>query len=261
MRPDIVQVVVYSLGPGATKPGLLLQQNFLKWLIMVKPVLEKPSSLSTLYSVLFNLLDMIGLRSYLSHLLAMITKSKHVKPFRMRMLNHLLQKAPREPALEKLCQVYDQLSPGNFDVSLPSSKISFPYPDSVWGAQLQSIQEKSSRMRSPKTIVQTFEFPIHALDSGVLPQKDETYDVRDIRTTRDVAEQFKQVSLSTIGTHDLRHRPIQQVLTLRREDGMEQVNRVLSDYLERELEDLTEGEPLNCSLIEDLVEYTRHSKV
>lgn len=69
---------------------------------MVYPVLDDPSILSHVYSVIFNMLDMLSLR-YESHhpsakpansessanlcqLLAMITKRKHVKPFRIQYL-------------------------------------------------------------------------------------------------------------------------------------------------------------------------------
>ena len=69
---------------------------------MVYPALEDPSILSNLYSVIFNMLDMLSLRyeiqhssvklanssssANLCHLLAIITKRKHVKPFRIQYL-------------------------------------------------------------------------------------------------------------------------------------------------------------------------------
>ena len=69
---------------------------------MVYPVLEDASILSNLYNVIFNMLDMPGLRyefqrrsvkpantkssADLCHLLAMVTKRKHVKPFRIQYL-------------------------------------------------------------------------------------------------------------------------------------------------------------------------------
>lgn len=68
---------------------------------MIYEVLESPTFVSSLYAVLFNMLDMISLRlddsafcysvanelrASICHLLAIITRRKHVKPFRIQML-------------------------------------------------------------------------------------------------------------------------------------------------------------------------------
>jgi centromere protein I len=54
--------VVGSLGHGQSKPGFPAQAALLKWLVMVYDVLENQKVFSQLYSVLFNLLDTIGIR-------------------------------------------------------------------------------------------------------------------------------------------------------------------------------------------------------
>ncbi len=59
---DAVFLVVGGLGQGVTKPSLPTQVSLLRWLIMVYEVLEDPETLSKLYGVLFNILDMISLR-------------------------------------------------------------------------------------------------------------------------------------------------------------------------------------------------------
>lgn len=83
---DQVLAVVAALGHGKLKPSLTLQGALLKWLIMVYHVLETPSVLGQAYPVLFNLLDTAGIRPQLAHLLALITRRKHVRPFRIQQL-------------------------------------------------------------------------------------------------------------------------------------------------------------------------------
>ena len=98
---DLVFNVVASLGSGRDKPSPPTQNLLLRWVIMIYEVLEDRTSISSLYSVLFNMLDMIsirfdnstlyfadanGLRASLCHLLAIITRRKNVKPFRIQIL-------------------------------------------------------------------------------------------------------------------------------------------------------------------------------
>lgn len=98
---DLVCTMVSSLGYGVSKPAATVQCLLLRWIIMIYDVLEDSSILSNLYSVLFNMLDMLSLRygvkdsivgfanafrALLCQLLAMITRKKHVKPFRIQYL-------------------------------------------------------------------------------------------------------------------------------------------------------------------------------
>ncbi len=63
---DVVVRVVCSLGQGKGKPSAPTQALLVKWLIMVYEALVDSSVLSCLYGVLFNMLDMISLRSAIS---------------------------------------------------------------------------------------------------------------------------------------------------------------------------------------------------
>lgn len=98
---DLVCDVVASLGNGRDKPSAPTQNLLLRWVIMIYEVMENQTFFSSLYAVLFNMLDMISIRlddpsSYYSdandlrasicHLLAIITRRKHVKPFRIQAL-------------------------------------------------------------------------------------------------------------------------------------------------------------------------------
>lgn len=108
--PDIVVVkVVGCLGHGRAKLSYAAQASLLKWLIMVYDVLENQKVLSQLYGVLFNLIDTSALRyvfkshsnvmlllpaitnadsvrPQLCHLLSLITRRRHVRPFRIQVL-------------------------------------------------------------------------------------------------------------------------------------------------------------------------------
>jgi centromere protein I len=60
---DVVCTIVSSLGQGQPKPSPSTQNLLLRWLVLVYEVLEDPATLVKLYNVLFNLLDMISIRS------------------------------------------------------------------------------------------------------------------------------------------------------------------------------------------------------
>lgn len=83
---DVVVRVLASLGHGKLKPSLTLQAGLIRWLILVYHNVEDTKTLSKAYPALFNLLDSAALRPQLSHLLALITRRKHVKPFRIQAL-------------------------------------------------------------------------------------------------------------------------------------------------------------------------------
>ena len=77
---------VAAVGIGRLKPSLTVQGLLLRWLIMVYHTLEAPAVLSQAYTVLFNFLDTAAIRPQLAHLLALITRRKHVRPFRIQYL-------------------------------------------------------------------------------------------------------------------------------------------------------------------------------
>ncbi len=103
---DLVCTIVSALGHGKWKPSPALQNALLKWLIMIYDVLEDTATLSSLYSVLFNMLDMPSIRlvlqcqrssnianhvrANLCYVLAIITRRKHVKPYRVQVLSVFL---------------------------------------------------------------------------------------------------------------------------------------------------------------------------
>jgi centromere protein I len=54
--------IVSSLGSGETKPSLATQEVLLRWLVLTYEHIEEYSVYSKVYGILFDLLDMIGLR-------------------------------------------------------------------------------------------------------------------------------------------------------------------------------------------------------
>lgn len=83
---DVVLATVGCLGQGQLKPPLPVQALLLRWLVLVYHVLAPPALavLSRSYAVLFNLLDTAGIRPQLCHVLVLITRRKHVRPFRIQ---------------------------------------------------------------------------------------------------------------------------------------------------------------------------------
>ena len=141
---DLACIVVNGLGQGSLKASVATQQSLLKWLIMAYDYLGDPSILSKLYNVLFNLLDTTQIRLEVCHLLALITRKKHVNPVRVQFLKDISQNVGRESVLPKLMQVFNEHVPGSFDVSnLAGQDPGFSHPDLAWSEQLLRIQEKA----------------------------------------------------------------------------------------------------------------------
>ncbi|RYN75681.1 hypothetical protein AA0120_g11991 [Alternaria tenuissima] len=141
---DVVITIVGALGQGKGKPSPGTQDSLVKWLIIIHEIIESPTVLSRLYGVLFGMLDMISIRTSVCHLLSLITRRKHVKPFRIQQLLELSRGLGNEPALQGLLRVYKDYYPDIILSSTSTSRKSFaPRPDSEWQARILAIQEAS----------------------------------------------------------------------------------------------------------------------
>ncbi|KAL1796101.1 hypothetical protein ACET3X_006325 [Alternaria dauci] len=141
---DVVVTIVGALGQGKGKPSPGTQDSLVKWLIIVHEIIESPTVLSRLYGVLFGMLDMISIRTSVCHLLSLITRRKHVKPFRIQQLLELSRGLGNEPALQGLLRVYKDYYPDIILGSTSTSRKSFaPRPESEWQAKIIAIQEAS----------------------------------------------------------------------------------------------------------------------
>lgn len=134
--------VIGSLGHGQSRPSFTVQALLLRWLVMVYDVLESQKVVSQAYSFLFNLLDTIAIRAPLCHLLSLITRRRHVRPFRIQMLLELARKVGNEPALIGLIRVYKDYYPDVIVGEITASRASvFTHPNPEWKDRLQQIQE------------------------------------------------------------------------------------------------------------------------
>ncbi|KAF2652433.1 Mis6-domain-containing protein [Lophiostoma macrostomum CBS 122681] len=142
---DVVVTVVGALGQGKGKPSLGTQNSLVKWLALAHEILEDSRVLSRLYGVLFGMLDMISIRTPLCHLLSLVTRRKHVKPFRIQQLLELSRGLGNEPALQGLLRVYRDYYPDIIIASTTATRNSFPpRPEPEWQKRLISILEASS---------------------------------------------------------------------------------------------------------------------
>ncbi|KAH7152386.1 Mis6-domain-containing protein [Dactylonectria estremocensis] len=139
---DVCLQVVSCLGHGKLKPSLVLQAGLLKWLIMGYHVLEYPQVLCQTYPVLFNLLDTAVTRPHLSHLLALVTRRKHVRPFRIQALLNLSRQTGNDPCLIGLLRVFKDYYPEVIVGQAVRGRASaFKHPDPQWRQRLDEIQE------------------------------------------------------------------------------------------------------------------------
>ncbi|KXH35540.1 hypothetical protein CSIM01_08447 [Colletotrichum simmondsii] len=146
LSSDVVLRVVGCLGHGELKPSLVLQSNILKWLIMAYHVIEKPAILSQAYAVLFNLLDTAAIRPQLCHLLALITRRKHVRPFRIQAVLNLSRQTGNDPALTGLLRVFKDYYPEIIvSDALRGRASAFKHPDVEWRERLNQIQRDHSQ--------------------------------------------------------------------------------------------------------------------
>ncbi|KAF2736807.1 Mis6-domain-containing protein [Polyplosphaeria fusca] len=142
----VAVTLVGALGQGKGKPSPGTQNELVKWLVLVHGILDDPNVLSRLYGVLFGMLDTISIRTSLCHLLSLVTRRRHVKPFRIQQLLELSRGLGNEPALQGLLRVYRDYYPDIILGSANTTRKSFPpQPDPEWRARLNAIQEASIR--------------------------------------------------------------------------------------------------------------------
>lgn len=141
-----VTQVVCCLGPSKNKPNPAAQALLLRWLILSYDLVRERSHLTKLYAVLFNHLDMISLRKPLCHLLALITRRKHVKPFRIQALMELIQNSGGdEKELITLLRVFKNYYPeiilGDF---ARRNSLLFKHPDPEWSSHAKLLQDQNT---------------------------------------------------------------------------------------------------------------------
>ena len=118
-----------------------VQPVFLKWLVLVFPMLESTAQLRGMYGVLFLFLDYETLRPQLCQLMYMLTRRVDVLPFRIRRLLDLQKRIGNEPAVTALLSCYKLYCPHLVSLVVTSTrKRWFPPPDATWLARLMAVR-------------------------------------------------------------------------------------------------------------------------
>ena len=234
---EVLCTVIGSLGHGMHKVSVSAQVLLLQWVIMVSEFLEQPMFLQKFYGVLFNLLDVTSLRADLCHLLSKLTRRRHVKPFRLQMLQRLLQTVGEESALLKFANVYERYTPGTLDLANSKRQHGdFTSPNSGWSDHLDRIQRK--------------------VDSSA---------IRTAGHTEDFVHELERSSTSEVELSDLRDQKISRQFALGAVERSElDINALLSPVFERELERAREGRGTSKAfkdILEGVLAYMRFTKV
>ncbi|KAK6065727.1 Mis6 domain-containing protein [Seiridium cupressi] len=138
----VIIKIVSCLGHGATKPSLPIQSALLRWLIMVHHIIREQDTLSKAYAVLFNLLDTAAIRPQLCHLLGLITRRRHVRPYRIHSVLALSRQTGNDPALTGLLRVFKNYYPEIIVGDATRGKAAaFKNPDPQWRERLDEIQQ------------------------------------------------------------------------------------------------------------------------
>ena len=265
----VVQKAASSLGHGAQKPQSSIQIALLRWLIMVHPILETPATLSSLYSVFFNMLDRMDIRAPLCHLIAMITTSMHAKRFRLDILRQLAQSVPREPGLEKLLRIYERLGSKHLDTAAAKGPpIVFPYPDPPWGNQLQEIQRRTgATSASPQLYPRPFTFTFLQSDvengparSSELPEY-HSRSALDMTSAEGIVSRLEDLAIPSLSARDLKDQLLSQYLFLRPDKEVaSQLEDMLTSLLDHQLDAVAKGEEIRTGALEDVLAHTRFAK-
>ncbi|KAI1342636.1 Mis6-domain-containing protein [Xylariaceae sp. FL0016] len=173
---DAVLKVIGCLGHGKLKPSLTIQGALLKWLVMIHHVMDNQSVLSQTYSVLFNLLDTAAIRAQLCHLLALITRRRHVRPHRIQALLSLSRQTGNDPPLVGLLRVFKDYYPEIIVGEATRGKASaFKHPDPQWRERLDEIQQahaqrSASRSERPLDVFRVARHRLNGIKTKTIPE-------------------------------------------------------------------------------------------
>ncbi|ORY17972.1 Mis6-domain-containing protein [Clohesyomyces aquaticus] len=273
---DVVVTIVGALGQGRGKPSLGTQNALVKWLTTVYDIIGDPGALSRLYGVLFGMLDMISIRTSLCHLLSLITRRKHVKPFRIQQLLELSRGLGNEPALQNLLRIYKDYYPDIILGSTATSKNSYPgRPDPEWRARIVAVQEAGARTneslsekhngfrvlrkgpKRSKTSVIPEVHTFHAVETSVT--------LEGIDTADDFVEKLDRIEFPGQLISFLTDPLLQKYLLLiPSEMASHRIDLWLSTYLEEEYEAARSGMATSehlTEILEGLYKQTRYTKI
>ncbi|GBB86979.1 hypothetical protein RclHR1_13430003 [Rhizophagus clarus] len=155
---DIIKLVKILL-PRANVPNFLIikvlsnlgnkvlkydvQALLLRWIIIVYNVIEDHSQLIKFYGVIFHYMEYNTLRPLLCHILYLMTRREHVKPYRIRKLIDLQTRFGPESHLLGLLTLYKDFFPNLVTIRIPPIKNAiFKCPDVAWFQLFNQIQRR-----------------------------------------------------------------------------------------------------------------------
>ncbi|KAH6892114.1 Mis6-domain-containing protein [Thelonectria olida] len=272
VSPDIVLRVVSSLGHGKIKPSLTLQAGLLRWLVMVYHALESPQVLYQAYPVLFNMLDTAATRPHLTHLIALITRRKHVRPFRIQALLNLSRQAGNDPGLIGLLRVFKEYYPEVIVGDAVRGKASaFKHPDQQWRQRLDEIQESYMQHTSEGLSRPLDGFRVHrpitrSQRNKIIPlvhtshANEDSVTLEEIENTTGFVKNLEKIELPSQLVAVLADPLLQKLLVLRPSDDSDQR---IANWLNSALQDVLDGdadEGTLFDLLDILQEYVVSTK-
>jgi centromere protein I len=277
--PIITTKIVGALGPTHGKPSPATQALLVRWILLVYEYLEDPSHLSRLYPVLFNLLDMISLRRPLCHLLSLITRRKHVKPFRIQALMELIRNVgDDERELIGFLRVFKNYYPEIIigDGGARRASFFFKHPDPEWSAHLKELQD-SSRERVLLSNGSTFQTvrregfkrsKVEALIPDVQTSRVQSYhtSLEELRNVDDFVNNLEKIDLPNQMVSALRHGLAQKHILLAHPEGAtvrldSWLESFLRDELERAYTTVGDDPGALGYVLATAIDYVRFTKV
>ncbi|KAH0566401.1 hypothetical protein GP486_000184 [Trichoglossum hirsutum] len=251
---DAVLKIVGCLGQGQSKPPPSTQAGLLKWLIMVHDVLESHHMLSNLYGVLFNMLDMISLRPSLCHLLSLITRRKHVRPFRIQVLLELSRNVGYEPALIGLIRVYKDYYPDVVVGAAASGRAAFfSHPSPEWRTRLLVIQESAQAGQQHRSAFKVVRSGAKRSKISIVPEVhtsraiESSVTLEEVENANDFIEKLDRLELPNQFVSALGDPLLQKFLALKSLDT-KRIENWLSAFFDDEFQLAERGQPQSSRL-------------
>ncbi|KAK2603022.1 hypothetical protein N8I77_009510 [Diaporthe amygdali] len=271
---DVILKIIGCLGLGEIKPSLTLQSSLLNWVIQVYHVLETKAQavLSRAYSVLFNLLDVSATRPQLFHILAIITRRKHVQHYRIQALLNLSRQAGNDRHLQGLLRVYRNYYP-EIIVGNTGKGSAFKLPDPEWRERLSVIQklhreQQQSNLQGPrdgfKTNQQIFSGSKGAKPGGLPPVQtsnahEKSVTLEEIDSAESLAANLEKVELPDHLVAVLVDPLLQKFMMLRPDLNLKRA----SAWMDVQLAEILNGDADGRAMEETLriiLEYARTTK-
>ncbi|KFY67817.1 hypothetical protein V496_01400 [Pseudogymnoascus sp. VKM F-4515 (FW-2607)] len=273
---DTLVKVIGSLGHGQSRAAFPVQSLLLKWLVMVYDSIMTPKILSHAYSFLFNLLDTIAIRAPLCHLLSLVTRRKHVRPFRIQSLLELARRAGNEPPLVGLIRVYKDYYPDVIVGQLTAGRASvFTHPNPEWKVRLAEIQEEYAQktVDEQQSRRDTFRVVRRGINGvkrsrvSVIPEvhtsnaQETSVTLEEIENASGFVAVLEKIELPNQLVAVMGDPLLQKLLQLKSTDAVRQrVDNWLMAFFEDQLEGDGSSEAALLDMLASILEYTRFTK-